>query len=881
MQQFKSNQIKQANIKPANQLLELSRQPIIADWLLFRSAANQYTNPAQFDYRQQQCYPSKIPSTIATSINQTEAECWSNQIDYHDYDWWYCAEFDAPESSNNVALNFDGLATFCEVWLNGELVLTTDNMFRGYSIAADNLKQSGNQLFLVFRSVNSFLEQKRPRPRWKTRLVEHQQMRYVRATVLGHVSVWTPPIKVVGPWRDIYFSDANSIQFEQFKLRPFVDKQTPCLSLAAEIVLNQTTSKTIEEIDQVSIEINEKSYPVEIKKIANRYQLSCDLRLTEIHLWWPHTHGKPHLYQCHLIINVQDHQLKIDCGKLGFKKAQYTANDDTTEISINDQTIFCRGSCWTVSDYLSLNASRKTLKHQLEMLRDAGINMLRVGGTMVYESDDFYQLCDQLGIMVWQDFMFASMDYPVDDDGFAENIKTEITQQLNRLQQYTCITLYCGNTDVEAQAAMFGMPKEIWSNELFAKWLPSFCNEIHSDIPYIESSPTGGAMPFHLNHGVSHFWANGAYMLPTTDNNKAQVKFASEGMGLSHIPEDKTITDSIGKTTLFPFDNTWTTRIPRDLGAGWDFDAIRDFYLAELFDVDPVLLKRSHVERYIALSRIVTGEVLSRLYRYWRSGISQCNGALIWFNRDFWPCAGFGLVDSNNRAKAALYQLKNIWSNRQIIIQSHGLDGANITVINEQPNQLKALVKVELIKHGNTLVTEAEHEINIAPNSHSQFSLDEMLGRFYDTGYAYKFGEAQFDVICCRLVEYTKAYFQDECEQKTLSEDFLYANKLGLNVINQAEISTEIQALDDDEYLLTIESDYFLQFVNISSKNHIAEQNYFHLAPNHRKTILLKPEASIRSSLLIAKQPLNKETKLKFRGEVNAINMAHGVKFKA
>ena len=135
-------------------------------------------------------------------------------------------------------------------------------------------------------------------------------------------------------------------------------------------------------------------------------------------------------------------------------------------------------------------------------MKEAGINMIRVGGTMVYESDLFYTLCDELGILVWQDFMFASMDYPVDDLEFLDNISQEAGYQLNRLSRHACISIYCGNSDVEAQAAMSGIAKNNWDLPFFDTDLQQICNSLHPSIPYIKSSPTGGALPFHLSEGV-------------------------------------------------------------------------------------------------------------------------------------------------------------------------------------------------------------------------------------------------------------------------------------------------------------------------------------------------------------------------------------------
>ena len=117
---------------------------------------------------------------------------------------------------------------------------------------------------------------------------------------------------------------------------------------------------------------------------------------------------------------------------------------------------------------MNLRGTEESVAHDLRLARDAGVNLLRVGGTMVYESDQFYRLCDELGILVWQDFMFANMDYPVEDPAFAANIEAEARYQLSRLSPHPCVAVFCGNSEVEQQAALLGVPPEGWRNAWFA-----------------------------------------------------------------------------------------------------------------------------------------------------------------------------------------------------------------------------------------------------------------------------------------------------------------------------------------------------------------------------------------------------------------------------
>jgi beta-mannosidase len=838
------------NYNSTKQMLLLSN-----DWSLFKTSPNQYSSPEEFTLSEQSILSAKVPSTVAMALNNEESDCWTPPFDYDDFDWWYHYDFNSLDEikiqTNSInRLCFDGLATLCDIWLNGNLILSTDNMFRSYSIDLENKLNGSDELFLVFRSISENLNRKRPRPRWKTKLVENQQMRWIRSTVLGHVSVWTPPIKCIGPWKGIYLETIKNITIAKLDVITSVIENDAVINVNTDLKLLNDNEK----VTKAEIIINQQTYQLEIEQKKSLCNISTKQILSDIEFWWPHTHGTPNLYEYEVIVQTTNGNYKLDAGKLGFKSVEFNITAKKSELQINKQLIFCRGTCWTVSDYLSLNADKAELTKILRLMRDSGLNMVRVGGTMVYESDHFYQLCDELGIMVWQDFMFASMDYPIEDDNFFANVKAEINQQLNRFNRHVSITTYCGNTDVEAQAAMYGMPKELWSNELFSNFLPDQCRDKHPDIPYLASSPTGGVLPFHLSSGVTHYWGIGAYMHEAKDADMTRVRFASEGMGLSHIPEDETIVECIGKNSLYPYNNEWIKRIPRDLGAGWDFDDVRDYYLNQIFDVDPIKVRRHHVQRYIELSRVITGEMLAQVFQFWRSFDSQCNGGLIWFNRDFWPCAGFGIIDSNNRPKPAYYQLKRVWSNQTAILKNEGLDGVSATVINETNNELDGSLEIELIKGNQTSLIKVSEEINLKAHSKLSLNVDKILGRFYDTGYAYQFGEPQFDIMACRLIK------SDGTE---VSENFLFPHSQSLPKLQNAQIIAHAKQVDQDTIELTITSDRFLQFVRIVSKGYRAEDNYFHLSPEREKRIRLTK--------------VQDETTL-FKGKIEAINLCNSFK---
>jgi beta-mannosidase len=170
------------------------------------------------------------------------------------------------------------------------------------------------------------------------------------------------------------------------------------------------------------------------------------------------------------------------------------------------------------------------------------MNMLRVGGTMVYESDDFLDLCDEFGILVWQDLMFANMDYPDGDEAFVAGVTAELKQQLERLLPRASVTVICGNSEVEQQAAMWGAPRERWQPRLFHEIVPALLAELSCGVPYWPSSAHGGAFPHQPNHGTTSYYGVGAYLRPLEDARRSEVRFATETLGFANVPEDATLT---------------------------------------------------------------------------------------------------------------------------------------------------------------------------------------------------------------------------------------------------------------------------------------------------------------------------------------------------
>jgi len=676
------------------------------------------------------------------------------------------------------------------------------------------------------------------RPRWKTALVGEQNLRWLRTTLLGRMPGWTPPITCVGPWLPVVLECFDALDVESIELQASAEDGVARLRVRAEVRPLRGS------IEQARVVVGDAAYDLECLPGVVKGDIAPDAPL-----WYPHTHGMPALAACRIEFLVDGAWHSIDCGNVGFKHIVLDTSAGQVRYVVNGVPIFARGACWTTVDFLTLRVDAAKLRQALTLARDAGLNMLRVGGTMVYESDEFYRLCDELGILVWQDFMFANMDYPVADAGFREEIEREAAFQLARLQKHVCLAAYCGGSEIAQQAAMMGLAREQWSNEFFSERLRELCACGHAGIPYFPSTPWGGALPMHASTGISHYYGVGAYRRPLVDVKVAKVKFASECLGFSNVPDAETLALILDGTLPPPHHPRWKARVPRDNGSGYDFEDVRDHYLKELFGKDPIAMRNQDLARYYAVSRVVTGEVMGRVFSEWRAPASTCGGALVWFYRDLLPGAGWGVTDSEGRPKAAYWYLKRAWAPRTIRLTDEGLDGLGIHVLNESDAPLEAHIELEMFQSGRIPTASAEATVRVPARGAVTLQGDALLGYFSDATNAYRFGPPKHDVISVRL--------KDRSSDTVLAEDFFFPAGMDLAAQRSAAITSHAHWREDGSVAVTLMSDVFLQAVAISSSGFLPDDNYFHLAPGHEKTIVFAPEKAGSASFKAHFEPLN------------------------
>lgn len=292
----------------------------------------------------------------------------------------------------------------------------------------------------------------------------------------------------------------------------------------------------------------------------------------------------------------------------------------------------------------------------------------------------------------------------------------------------------------------------------------------------------------------------------------------------------------------------WKQRVPRDTGAGWDFEDIRDHYLHELYGVEAMPLRASDPLRYQQLSRTVPGEMMSRAFAEWRSAASSNGGGLVWFYKDLWPAAGWGVLDSYGQPKPTYYYLKRAWQSQQLTITDEGLSGLRLHIINESATDSDVIIEITLLKQPRQTVLREECPISLRGRETRSLNVNELLGRFCDVNYAYRFGPAAHDVVIATLMD---------ARRNVVSEAFYFLRRENPAFLAGHTLTAALNPIDSQTWQLELDADAFLQTVRLSAKGFQPSDNYFHLTPQRRKSVRFRALDQLPRGIKVDVEALN------------------------
>jgi len=789
-----------------------SEEVLSEGWTLTLTPADAFETPSDIPASLESLHVS-VPGTVAQALEAAGKFDRLAPIALNDRDAWYRLTM-ISDARERATLRFDGLSTIAEIFFNGELIAASQSMFERLEVPVE--LTGADELAICFRALAPRLEKTGPRARWRPQMMNTQGLRLIRTTALGYMPGWCPEIHAAGPWRPISLIRQNGIVCT---LQSSLDGAgTGRVSIALQ------GSRPIK-----SAKLGCAGYSADLS-LDEGGTLSGELRITDVEQWWPHTHGTPTLHDVVLELDGTQHRL----ARTGFRQVEVDHGDDGKGfgLRVNGQPVFCRGAVWTTADIVRLPGTRPDYEPWLRKAAEAGMNMIRIGGTMTYETPEFFALCDELGIMVWQDAMLANFDYPARDESLRQHIVTEISQFLEATALSPSLAIFCGGSEMYQQGAMLGLPEQIWKGTLTEEVLPELLADKRPDAAYVANSPSGGALPFFPNIGVGHYYGVGAYCRPLEDARRAGLRFAAECLAFANVPEQETLDRYLPGVAVH--DPRWKARAPRDRGASWDFEDVRDHYLKLLYDVEPDVLRREDGGLYLDMSRAATAEVMEATFAEWRRSGSSCQGALVWTLQDLVPGAGWGIIDATGRPKSVWHALKRAFRPIQVNLLDEGTNGLDIQLINETGSTFEGMLELTCLRDGAQPVVHAKRSITLSSRQSQTIAATDLFGAFFDTTYTYRFGPPSHDVTVARL--------RDVATGQVIADafDFPLGRKKALHAANlQVAISQ-----NNDIWSLEIGTDRLAQSVHVAAEGYRASENWFHLAPGESRKISLVPETA-------------------------------------
>lgn len=643
-------------------------------------------------------------------------------------DWLYRCRFTVPADSLSapaVDLCLDGLDTVATIWLNGRQLLQCDNMFIPLRVSVTALLQAGeNELRILFGSAPSVGRAREaehgPRQVWNG----DASRVYVRKAQYHWGWDWGPCLLTAGPWKPIRL-EAYAARIVDLHASPQVtgDGRQAIIPVTAEIATAggppdglrlrlRLFSPSGEHVDEALL-------------LADADALQHTFVVEAPRLWWPRSYGDQPMYRLTATVERDDVPLDRRETRLGLRHlrlAQEPLSDapgTSFVFVVNGVPLFCGGANWIPADSFLPRIGEDRYRALLQQAADANMTMLRVWGGGIYEIDAFYDICDDLGLLVWQDFMFACGMYPA-HPAFQASVREEAEATVRRLRQHPCIVLWCGNNEdyqVAESAHVFDPTDQrdlatsaFPARALYERLLPEVCARLDPDRPYWPASPYGGSPVNDPTVGDRHVWDiwHGS-MAEYREYGRYAGRFVSE-FGMQALPDGETIRafappdERYGQSETIEFHNK--------AGGGARRLAV---YLADTV--------RAPIDfpDYLYATQLVQAEALATAIRDWRRrwrgpGREGTAGALIWQLEDCWPGVSWAIIDYFERPKPSFYAVRRALARVALGVALTADSSIAVWAVNGTLEIVRAQLELASWSLAGELLGREQHDVTLAPN---------------------------------------------------------------------------------------------------------------------------------------------------------------------
>ncbi|ASA25906.1 beta-mannosidase [Paenibacillus donghaensis] len=691
--------------------------------------------------------PAVVPGTVHTDLlrnelisqpfigkNEHELQ-WIDKIE-----WEYRSKLRLEKDWQSLAITelvFAGLDTYADVYVNQVHVLSADNMFRSWTVNVKGLLAAGdNEILVRFRSVVkedlpklAQLGYDLPAPNDQSELGGLEAKRisvFARKAPYHYGWDWGPRLLTSGIWREAVLQGRDTAVITDLYIRQNAVKQEEARLTA---VVEVDTPEVWEGMLRITAEGQEWMQTVTLP--SGKRTVELELVIDHPRLWWCNGLGAPEL------TSIQAELLQsgtaVDRAEVttGLREIKLIRKPDDRGASfhfeLNGVPVFAKGANHIPNDSFITEVTEERYRHEIATAVESNMNMLRVWGGGIYEEEPFYRLCDEYGLLVWQDFMFACSMYP-GDESFLDNVRKEAEYNVRRLRNHPCIALWCGNNEIDSAWSHYeddkgwgwkeGYSSEIretlWGyyEEIFHRILPEAVAAYHPGADYWPSSPLRELTKDINQHatrimgeGDIHYWGVWHGMEPFENYNVKVGRFMSE-YGFQSFPELKSVLSYAEEADM---------ELESEVMLAHQKNGRGNLLIKEYMDI--YLPQPKDFRSFLYMSQILQAEAMRIAIESHRRNKPYCMGTLYWQMNDCWPVASWASMDYYGRWKALQYTVRR--SFQDVLLSIEEMDGVNLQVhaVSDLRKPLAGELVLRLHDFSGSLLREWKQPVQLEADS--------------------------------------------------------------------------------------------------------------------------------------------------------------------
>lgn len=786
--------------------------------------------------------PATVPGTVHTDLfanKKIPDPFWgTNEKDLQwieNADWEYQSYFSADTSlmiQSFIEIEFSGLDTYAKVFLNDAQILSADNMFRTWKVDCKKfLKPGENHLLIQFQSAvrkANELAKKLPYT------LPGDEKVFVRKAQYQFGWDWGPRFVTCGIWREIKLTAYSELRIKNIGIvTDELSNAKAKISVHAEFTGKQPAG----EIHFLVYEKNNKKENALADVIMNESgQASMSFEINKPKRWWCNGIGNPDLYEFVFEL-TREPEIILDKKeiKFGLRTIELVQEKDlhgkSFYFKLNGYPVFMKGANWIPADNFLPRVTKEKYRELLLKAKESNMNMLRVWGGGVYEDDYFYSLCDSLGILVWQDFMFACAMYP-SDKSFVNNVKAEVRDNIKRLRNHPSIALWCGNNEIEEGWHNWGWKEQLECLEqdsikiyddykyLFGKIIPDIVKDEDSARAYWESSPSiGWGHKESLEQGDSHYWGVWWGMEPFENYAQKIGRFMSE-YGFQGMPSLSTFKKFCEEKDLSLTSDAVKNHQKHPTG----YETIQKYLVHDY--KQPL-----DFESYIYVSQVLQAEGIKTAIEAQRMAKPRCMGTLYWQYNDCWPVTSWSSLDYFGNSKALQYAVKKAYEKYFICAE---INDSNlvVNVISDDTANVNAIFRVRLTDFTGNILWRDSGKVSLDKKGSAAFyplSLADLLSN---------------------ISEY-RTFFRMELlvSGKVVSENVRYFLKPKDLLFDKPQIQYSIATASPGTYSLTLFTNSLAKnlFIDFGDENISLSDNFFDLFAKEQKVVTVVSDVPLEA----------------------------------